>query len=107
IDGIDAEAASRILATRPEVRFVEDDRPLRVVLRAVPDDTLYDQEWYLHETSLSAPQATIHADAAWDVSRGVDVQSGAPVRVAVIDDGFDLGHPDLSFAAERIDLSQQ
>jgi subtilisin family serine protease len=47
-----------------------------------PDDEFFGEQWYL--TRIGAP-------AAWDITRGA-----AGVRVAVIDSGCDLVHPDLA-----------
>jgi hypothetical protein len=47
-----------------------------------PDDEFFGEQWYL---------ARISAPAAWDITRGA-----AGVRVAVVDSGCDLVHPDLA-----------
>jgi len=90
LDVADREEALARLWARPDVAWAEEDVVIPVALRAVPDDPLYDQQWALHPTATSVPEATLDLEPIWDLTRG----SG--VRVAVIDDGFDLDHEDLA-----------
>lgn len=53
------------------------------VLAFIPNDTFYDQQWYLEK---------IHASEAWDMTLG-----HRNVIVAVIDTGIDITHPDINF----------
>ncbi|WP_195758347.1 S8 family serine peptidase [Kangiella sp. HZ709] len=54
-----------------------------------PNDPSLSSQWYINNTNLNG--ADINMLAAWDI------QNSAPnTLVAVIDDGFDLNHPDLS-----------
>ncbi|MDJ0692801.1 S8 family serine peptidase [Mastigocoleus sp. MO_188.B34] len=57
-----------------------------------PREPLYPQQWYLNHNggNLLAPGAHIDVEKAWDVTRGV-----RSVVVAVVDDSFDLDHPDF------------
>lgn len=57
-----------------------------------PTDSDYPQQWYLHHTGGTdlSPGSHIAAEAAWDMTRGL-----RSVVVAVVDDGFDLNHPDF------------
>jgi subtilisin family serine protease len=101
---IDLEpAAVADLAVFPGVSWVEPDSELHIVLRAVPDDPLYVEQWAFRGGS----DAAMDLSGAWDVTRGLD-PGGTPVTVAVVDDGFDLTHPDLvdNLASEGYDLSQ-
>jgi len=63
------------------------------VPRAIPMDPGFRKQWHLLNTGEygGTPGADCNAPAAWDHTWG-----DASVTVAVIDDGFDLGHPDLS-----------
>ncbi|MCB1910060.1 MAG: S8 family peptidase [Rhodocyclaceae bacterium] len=73
------------LADDPAVEFAVEDR-LRTA-RALPNDPLFDTQWYLQ----SVEAAAIGADRAWDIVTG----DGAIV-VAVLDTGIRPGHPDLA-----------
>lgn len=50
--------------------------------RYIPNDPDYGQQWHFQN---------IRAETAWDTTRG------AGKRIAVVDNGFDKGHPDLAF----------
>lgn len=69
----------RALAQRPEVKFVERNRALRV--QFLPGDPLVPDQW--HHFAINTP-------GAWDVAPG-----GAPPIIAVVDTGVDPTHPDL------------
>ena len=73
------------LADDPAVEFAVEDR-LRTA-RARPNDTLYDSQWYLQSSEVSA----IAADQAWDIVTG-----DGSVVVAVLDTGIRPEHPDLA-----------
>ncbi|MEM1320386.1 MAG: S8 family serine peptidase [Bacteroidota bacterium] len=65
----------------------------------MPSDELFSNQWHLHSQAgiELVAEASVEAPAAWDISRG-DRQ----VVVAVIDDGFDLYHPDLQGDGNKI-----
>ncbi|MEM1094925.1 MAG: S8 family serine peptidase [Bacteroidota bacterium] len=58
-----------------------------------PSDDLFSMQWHLE--NLGGPGlvagADVSAPLAWDVTRG-----DRNITVAVIDDGFDMGHPDFA-----------
>jgi hypothetical protein len=76
---LSAEGHPRELRAIPGVAWVERDRVRRVSF--VPTDPLAPRQWYA---------AANRAYDAWESPPPL-----APVRVAVIDSGIDLGHPDL------------
>lgn len=82
----------RLLRESPEVvaevRF--ENTPMILPTAAVPDDTLWPQQWNMNR---------IQAPAAWDISTG-----SSSVLVCVLDSGCDLSHPDLVFADPGINL---
>jgi len=84
--GTKVSAVREQLAGRGAVRSVAPNGVLRPAW--VPNDPLFPQQWAL--TSIRAPQA-------WDLTRG-----SATVKVAVIDSGVSLTHPDL---AANLDLA--
>lgn len=59
--------------------------------RLRPSDPAYPQQWHLNNTGDDGgtEDADIFAEEAWDFTRGEGV------RLAVIDNGFDVTHPDL------------
>jgi subtilisin family serine protease len=62
--------------------------------RFVPTDPDYGQQWHLNNTGQDGGTAgaDIAAEQAWDTTRG------GGVRLAVVDNGFDIGHDDLTAA---------
>ena len=73
--------------------------------RFMPNDAHFSQQWYLHNTNQSGSvlNRDLCAERAWDITRG-----NTNVIVAVLDDGFELTHPDLaanvfSNSAELVD----
>lgn len=68
------------LSKQGDIEYAEPDR--RVELAAIPSDPFYAGYQYHHQL--------IGSESAWDKTTGK-----ADVLVAVVDDGFDLLHPDL------------
>ncbi|MFT4535246.1 MAG: subtilisin family serine protease [Saprospiraceae bacterium] len=60
---------------------------MRTHTRATPDDEYYDLQWGLE---------LIEASAAWDVTTGGSDINGKEIVIAVLDDGFDLNHPEIA-----------
>lgn len=73
------------VAQHPGVEFVELDWLKLETYLMVPNDTLWANQWDM---------ARINLVNAWNVQTG-----STAVSVAIIDSGFDLGHPDLAFTA--------
>lgn len=71
-----------------------------VKLRATyPDDPYFDEQWALENTGQNGGlvDADIDAPEAWDITTGGVTALGDTIVVAIIDDGADLTHDDLSF----------
>lgn len=98
-------AATEELLQDPAVEAVEPDTIRRSL--STPDDPLFDQQWALHNQGQSHPiadpfagitkhagkvDADVDADKAWDVEDG----SSDPPIIAVLDQGFDISHPDIA-----------
>ncbi len=64
-----------------------------------PNDPLFGQQWSLNNIGQSggAPDADIDAIEAWDTGTGGTTTDGREIVIAVVDNGFDLTHPDLQF----------
>lgn len=77
------------IAVAAEPEFIE-----YIGQRLTPTDPIYGQQWHLNNTGGSGgvAGADIAAERAWDFTRGQGI------RVAVIDNGFDVGHLDLATA---------
>jgi subtilisin family serine protease len=94
------------LAEEELVDYAEPNMVNRFQPAFVPSDSYFRQQWHLdssEEPHLVAG-ASVDAPTAWDVTR-----SKRSVVVAVIDDGFDLDHPDFQgsdkvvFAKDYVD----
>ncbi|MEM6532200.1 MAG: S8 family serine peptidase [Myxococcota bacterium] len=80
-----AEQALRIaeaLLLRDDVEWSHPDFIYRLTTRFAPNDQFYPQQWH---------HGIILSEGAWDRERGA-----ASVRIAVIDTGVDMEHPDLA-----------
>lgn len=58
-----------------------------------PNDLDYPAQWALNETKLG----NMAAPTAWDYSTGDTTATGEKIVIAVVDNGFELSHQDLSF----------
>ncbi|BAY20309.1 subtilase family peptidase [Calothrix sp. NIES-2100] len=75
-----------------EVLAAEPNILVRQETHYKPRDPLYTQQWYLNHSGGNqlAVGSHISIEKAWDITRGV-----RSVVVAVVDDSFDLNHPDF------------
>ena len=57
-----------------------------------PNDTYFEEQWYLEniEPNTIRRGLDINARSAWSFSRG------AGITIAIVDDGVDLAHPELT-----------
>jgi subtilisin family serine protease len=76
----------------PEVLAAEPNILVQQEQHYKPRDPLYPQQWYLNHNGGNQLVAGSHVsvEQAWDITRGV-----RSVVVAVVDDSFDLNHPDF------------
>lgn len=81
------------LAKMDQVDYAEPNLINRYQSFYEPRDTYFERQWHLK--AWNGPQifenADVSATEAWNITRG-----DRNVVIAVIDDGFDLSHPDLS-----------
>jgi subtilisin family serine protease len=93
--GASVADAVRSFERRADVLYAEPD--FTVSARATPNDTRFFQQWGLHNTgqtvegTTGTPDADIDAPEAWNVTTG-----SSAVRVAVLDTGVAMDHPDLA-----------
>ncbi len=92
--GKDFLEASVELSANPDFEYAEPQFIEHIPGRLVPTDPEYNQQWHLNNTGQDGGTAgaDISAEDAWDMTRG------AGVRLAVVDNGFDVSHPDLAAA---------
>lgn len=85
------QAANR-LAERAEVRFAEPDFVVTAECAFTPNDTLFANQWALHNTGQNGGTSGVdmRAQEAWDITTG-----SPQIIVVVLDVGVDLTHPDL------------
>ena len=81
------------LQKRKEIETAEADLAFQISLKYVPADALYRDQWHLKNrgdmTGLTAG-ADVRAEEAWEYTLG-----SRDISVCVMDDGFDLEHPDF------------
>ncbi|MEK6676704.1 MAG: S8 family serine peptidase [Planctomycetota bacterium] len=82
------------LQQRKEMVTAEPDLAFQVTRAHVPGDSQYSMQWHLKNrgdgVGLTAG-ADAKAEQAWDITRG-----SRDIIVCVMDDGFDLEHPDFA-----------
>lgn len=80
------------LLERKEVRFAEPNLINRYETYHLPTDDLFSLQWHLQSSDdiELVAGADVSATKAWDMERGK-----RDVIVAILDDGFDLSHPDF------------
>ena len=88
----EAAEALRELQADPDVRWAMRDG----LARATAQDTYWPLLWGLHNTGQSILNVSGTADADMDVPEAWAGATGAGVKVAVVDSGIQLDHPDLA-----------
>jgi uncharacterized repeat protein (TIGR01451 family) len=75
------------------VAWAEPDWISQVVRASTPNDTYFNKQWHLENTGqgFGTPGADTRLPAAWDQTTG-----NPNIVIAVVDDGVQLNHPDLS-----------
>ncbi len=92
-DGFEILARANALAADPGTRFAEPDWVFTGRKDSVPTDQFFDEQWYLdYPLPGELPASDMDADApeAWDISMG-----RPSIKIAVVDDGVQMDHPDL------------
>ncbi len=100
------EAAIRRLYARKDIELAQRNHylsPRKPTL--TPSDPLFGQQWSHENTGQAggSPDADMDTDEAWDLSTGGINILGDSVIAAVIDGGFDLLHPELTFWKNKLE----
>jgi thermitase len=84
------------LQEKPYYRFAEPMLLQAITGRMTPTDPQFGLQWQHNNDGSNGgtPGADIRSEQAWNVTRGRDA-NGRPVRLAVIDNGMQVRHPDL------------
>jgi subtilisin family serine protease len=91
--GVDAQEAAQLIQSHPIVRYAEPNLVHDTeLLSTPPNDPLYPQQWHHDNTGQGGgtPDADIDTPLAWEITMGSE-----DVVIAVLETGFDEGHPDL------------
>ncbi|MEL7534983.1 MAG: S8 family serine peptidase, partial [Bacteroidota bacterium] len=72
----------------------------------IPNDTQFSSQWNFDNTGQNGGTADADVDAveAWDLSTGGLSSNGDSLVIAIVDDGFDLGHTDLKYWKNRQEI---
>lgn len=77
-----------------DIKTAEPDLSFQVELKHVPEDNIYADQWHLKNPGGLVglkEGADVSAEQAWEIARG-----SRDITICVIDDGFDLNHPDFN-----------
>ncbi|HYF35055.1 MAG TPA: S8 family serine peptidase, partial [Prosthecobacter sp.] len=94
-----AVSGAERLRKLPAVKSADPMLARQLAPHFVPNDPLFDSnganpghQWHLRNTGQNGAEAGIDVNAvpAWDLYRG------AGIRIAIVDDGLEITHPDLS-----------
>ncbi len=90
-EDVKVEEAVQIYRNDPNVEFAEPNYIVKT--SAVPNDPGYSLQWGLNNTGQTGgtPGADIHAQGAWDVTKGSN-----NIIIAVVDTGVAYDHPDIA-----------
>lgn len=83
-----------------EIEVVEPDLSFKIAYQYSPNDLLYRNQWHLNNRGdfMGLQEgADVKAEKAWNISRGL-----RDITVCVMDDGFDLEHPDFNIAGKIV-----
>lgn len=86
LDALDA------LSGHPSVAAVEPLLLRKRALKLLPNDPLFSRQWHLRNTGQEAGKKGVDAN----VTEVWDEYQGEGVRIAIVDDGLQISHPDLA-----------
>lgn len=102
LNNTDALSASVQMSKWPGVQWAEPNFLTEIKLSFVPNDPKFNQQQSLNNTGLNGAlnNADVDAPEAWDLTRG-----DASIVIAIIDDGVDTSHADLSIQPGGYDFA--
>ncbi len=97
--GMNPVKVTNLLMEYGEVVSAEPNLVNRFMNFHTPKDSLYKKQWHLNSKKgvHLVANAGVNAPKAWDITKG-----SRKVVVAIIDDGFDIDHPDLKGDGKKI-----
>ena len=108
-DTADVLSAVAAFAADPNVEYAEPDYLVGLADtglgsdRQIPSDSLFDEQWGLHNTGQAGGRADADIDApeAWTITTG-----SSDVMIAIVDTGVDYNHPELNDGRVRTDIDK-
>lgn len=93
---VSEEKAMRRLIRKSEVKLIQFNHT-NLEIRDAPNDSLYSRQWAFNNDGVNGGTglSDISAEDAWDITTGGLSPAGDSIVVAVIDQGFQVNHPDL------------
>ncbi len=88
------------LQQRKEIETAEPNISFQISQKHLPVDSLYQYQWHLENKGGMAgltAGADVKAEEAWNITRG-----SRDIVVCVMDDGFDLDHPDFTASGKIV-----
>ena len=91
----DPLAVACTLAQNPKLRWAAPNFTRELRFSSIPNDPLFYQQQALRNTGQNGAvsNADVSATRAWDITTGTNA-----ITIAIIDDGVDANHPDLTIA---------
>jgi len=106
--GISSLDIQKNIYLHPEVRLSQLNHYVvhRKRAQLIPNDTLFQEQWALNNTGQlnGLEDADIDAPEAWEITTGGISIHNDPIVIAVIDEGFDIAHPDVPWWKNRSEI---
>ncbi|MGJ8726102.1 MAG: S8 family serine peptidase [Roseibacillus sp.] len=94
-DPLAALAALEGLRIAPGVKEAEVQLAIQRSKKALPNDTLINDQWHLKTSGSASSGSDINVEDAW-LYGGTGGVRGHGIRIGIVDDGLQTAHPDLA-----------
>ena len=94
MDLVASQAQLNALRKNPAVALAQFEHKISKREKRTPNDSLFGQQWNMNNTVSSFD---VRALQAWGITTGGVTNQGDTLVIAVVDEGFDLMHPDLNY----------